>query len=72
MNYYRVRKQNIPEGKDEITDMIMKIFDNHKIELKFADLLRDDWQSLRERCTHNKISLDKIAESYFIWKSSGR
>ena len=47
-------------------------FDNLKIELKFADLLRDDWQSLRERCTQNKMSLDKIAELQSIWKSSGR
>ena len=29
--------------------MIMIFFDNHKIDRKFADLLRDDWQSLRER-----------------------
>ena len=50
--------------------MIMIIFDNHKIERKFADL-RDDRQSLRERCTHNKMSLDNIAELYSIWKSSG-
>ena len=27
----------------------MIFFDNHKIDWKFADLLRDDWQSLRER-----------------------
>ena len=50
----------------------MIIFDNHKIEWKFADLLRDDWQSLRERCTHNKMSLDKIAELYSAWKCSGK
>ena len=50
----------------------MIIFDNHKVELKFADLLRDDWKSLRERCTRDKMSLDKIAELYSIWKSSGR
>ena len=50
--------------------MILIIFDNHKIEWKFADLL---WlATLRERCTHNKMSLDKIAELYSIWKSSGR
>ena len=69
MNYYSVRKQNVPRC---ITDMIMIIFDNHKIEWKFTDLRRDDWQSLRERCMQNKMSLDEIAELYSIWKSSGR
>ena len=63
---------NIPGGKDWITDMIKIIFDNHRIEGKLADLLRGDWQSLRERCTHDKMSLDKIAELYSILKSSGR
>ena len=47
--------------------MIMIFFDNHKIEWKFADLLRDDWQSLWER-----MSLEKIAELHSIWKSFGR
>ena len=45
--------------------MIMIIFNNHKIERKFADLLRDDWQSLRERWAINKMSLDKIV---LYWK----
>ena len=71
MNCYRVRKQNIPGGEDEITGLII-IFNNHKIEWKFAELLRDDWQSLRERCTHNKMNLDKIAELYSVWKSLGK
>ena len=31
MNCYRVRKQNIPGGEDEITGLII-IFNNHKIE----------------------------------------
>ena len=48
------------------------MFDNHKIEQKFEDLVRDDWQSLRERRTRNKMSFDKIAELYSIWKSCGR
>ena len=52
--------------------MILIIVNNHKIELNFADLLRDNWQSLRERCIHNKMSLDKVAEFYSIWKFSGR
>ena len=50
----------------------MIIFDNQKMEWKFADLLKDDWKSLRERCAHNKTSLDKIADLYSIWKSSRR
>ena len=41
----------------QITDMIsILIFDNHKTEHPFADLLRGDWQSLRQRCAHKKIS----------------
>ena len=48
------------------------MFDNNKIEQKFEDLVRDDWQSLREKCTPNKMSFDKIAELYSIWKSCGR
>ena len=48
----------------------MIIFDNHKMEWKFADLLRDDWKSLRERWAHNKMSLDKIPELLSILKSS--
>ena len=43
-------------------------FDNHKIEWKFADLFRNVWQSLKKRCKHRKMSLDKIAELYSIWK----
>ena len=69
---FKLNVINIPEGKGRITDMIMMFFDNHKIEWKFADLLRDDWQSLRERCTHNKMNLDKIAELFSVWKSYGR
>ena len=52
--------------------MIIIILNNPKIGRKFSDLLRDDWQSLRERCTHNKMSLDKVAKLCSVWKSSGR
>ena len=52
--------------------MIMIIFDNHRIEWKFAELFKDDQQSLRERYTHSKTSLDKTAELHSIWESSKR
>ena len=72
MKYYIFRKQNISRGKDWITDMIMIIFDNHRIEWKFADLFKEDQQTLKERYTHSKTSLDKTAELHSIWESSKR
>ena len=38
----------------------MIIFDKHKIaEHLFEDLLGEDWKSVRERCTHKKLSFNE-------------
>ena len=40
LNYDRVRKQNMQEGKAYINDVIMITFNNHKTEQNFADFSR--------------------------------
>ena len=56
----------------QVTDMItILIFNNHKTEHPFADLLRGDWQSLRQRCAHKKISSGQN-KNYFCFRAMDR
>ena len=49
---------NVPSYRHDSYISII-VFDNHKTEHPFGDLLRGDWQSLRQRCAQKEKNKTK-------------